>query len=151
MLRLIYSILGIVLLAGCSSTPAPTIPATLPATTTPSSTAAWTATAGPAATNTVRPTDLPAPTATASPAPSDTPTAIPEPAPVANLDDWRLPLIAAGVTQMGRRLRRGRPRSWPAMRRAPMGQRPSLGNGDAQSLYAKRRSANSLKKRTGET
>lgn len=100
MLRVIYPILGFVLLAGCSSTPAPTVPATLPATTTASPTAAWTATAAPAATNTVRPTDLPSPTATASPAPSDTPTAIPEPAPAANLDDWRLPLIAAGVTQM---------------------------------------------------
>lgn len=97
-----YPILGTVLilvLAACSSTPAPTIPPTLPETT-PSPTAAWTATAAPAATNAARPTDLPDPTATASPAPSDTPTAMPEPAPAANLDDWQLPLIAAGITQM---------------------------------------------------
>lgn len=95
-----YPVLGIVLiLAACASTPAPTITRTLPATA-PSPTAARTATAAPAATNTARPTDLPSPTATASPAPSDTPTATPEPAPAANLDDWQLPLIAAGVTQM---------------------------------------------------
>lgn len=95
-----YPISGIVLiLAACASTPAPTLTPPLPATA-PSPTAARTATAAPTATNTPSPTDLPAPTATASPAPSDTPTAIPEPAPAANLDDWRLPLIAAGVTQM---------------------------------------------------
>lgn len=96
-----YPILGTVLilvLAACSSTPAPTIPPTL-AETTPSPTTARTATAAPAATNTARPTDLPSPTATAAPTPSDTPTAAPEPAPAANLDDWRLPLIAAGLTQ----------------------------------------------------
>ncbi len=91
-----YPVLGIVLiLAACASTPAPTITPTLPATA-PSPTAARTATAAPAATNTARPTDLPSPIATASPAPSVTP----ELAPAANLDDWQLPLIAAGVTQM---------------------------------------------------
>lgn len=100
MRTLIYPILGTMLIvAACASTPAPTIPPTSPATATPSPTAAWTATAAPAATNAARSTDLPAPTATPSPAPSDTPTATPEPAPATNLDDWRLPLIAAGVTQ----------------------------------------------------
>lgn len=79
-------------LTACTSTATPTAE--------PSPTATWTATAAPAATNTVRPTEIPSPTATASPAPSLTPTATPEPAPAANLEDWQLPLIAAGLTQM---------------------------------------------------
>lgn len=100
-MRMIYPILGIVMLAlvGCSATPE-AAPTAVPA-----------ATAAAAATSTVRTTDLPSPTATASPAPSwtatatFTPTATPEPtatatsAPAAlDLATWEMPIIAAGVT-----------------------------------------------------